>query len=50
VDPSLEGITTAEDVASVVAWLASDESAPTSGATIRVDGAATAAMIVDTRG
>jgi NAD(P)-dependent dehydrogenase (short-subunit alcohol dehydrogenase family) len=50
VDPSLEGITTAEDVASVVAWLASDESAPTSGATLRVDGGATAAMIVDTRG
>jgi NAD(P)-dependent dehydrogenase (short-subunit alcohol dehydrogenase family) len=37
------------DPASVVAWLASDESAHMSGATLRVDGAAGAAMLVDTR-
>jgi NAD(P)-dependent dehydrogenase (short-subunit alcohol dehydrogenase family) len=45
----LEGLASPVDVASVVAWLASDESAATSGATLRVDGAAAAAMIVDTR-
>jgi NAD(P)-dependent dehydrogenase (short-subunit alcohol dehydrogenase family) len=37
------------DVASIVAWLASDASAALSGATLRVDGAAGAAMVVDTR-
>ena len=37
------------DVASLVAWLASDESAHVSGATLRVDGGAGAAMRVDTR-
>jgi NADP-dependent 3-hydroxy acid dehydrogenase YdfG len=37
------------DPASVVAWLAADESAHMSGATLRVDGAAGAAMVVDTR-
>ena len=37
------------DVAAVVAWLASDESAHLSGATLRVDGAAGAAMVLDTR-
>jgi NAD(P)-dependent dehydrogenase (short-subunit alcohol dehydrogenase family) len=37
------------DVASVVAWLASDESAHVSGATLRIDGGAGAAMVVDTR-
>ncbi len=37
------------DAASVVAWLASDESKPVSGATLRVDGGAGAAMLVDTR-
>jgi NAD(P)-dependent dehydrogenase (short-subunit alcohol dehydrogenase family) len=37
------------DVAAIVAWLASDESAGLSGATLRVDGAAGAAMLVDTR-
>jgi NAD(P)-dependent dehydrogenase (short-subunit alcohol dehydrogenase family) len=37
------------DVASLVAWLASDESAHVSGATLRVDGAAGAAMVLDTR-
>jgi NAD(P)-dependent dehydrogenase (short-subunit alcohol dehydrogenase family) len=40
---------TGEDVASVVAWLASDESAHVSGATLRVDGGADAAMVLDTR-
>ncbi len=37
------------DTASVVAWLASDESKHVSGATLRVDGGAGAAMLVDTR-
>jgi NAD(P)-dependent dehydrogenase (short-subunit alcohol dehydrogenase family) len=37
------------DVASIVAWLASGESAHLNGATLRVDDAAGAAMIVDTR-
>jgi NAD(P)-dependent dehydrogenase (short-subunit alcohol dehydrogenase family) len=37
------------DVASLVAWLASDESAQVSGATLRVDFGAGAAMIIDTR-
>jgi 3-oxoacyl-[acyl-carrier protein] reductase len=40
---------TAADVASVVAWLACDEAAHISGATLRVDGAAGAAMVADTR-
>jgi NAD(P)-dependent dehydrogenase (short-subunit alcohol dehydrogenase family) len=39
----------ATDVASLVAWLASDESAHVSGATLRVDGAGGAAMVLDTR-
>jgi NAD(P)-dependent dehydrogenase (short-subunit alcohol dehydrogenase family) len=38
-----------EDVAAVVAWLASAQSVRVSGATIRVDGGAGAAMILDTR-
>jgi NAD(P)-dependent dehydrogenase (short-subunit alcohol dehydrogenase family) len=37
------------DAASVVVWLASDQSAHVSGATLRVDGGAGAAMLVDTR-
>jgi NAD(P)-dependent dehydrogenase (short-subunit alcohol dehydrogenase family) len=37
------------DVASLVAWLASDESAHMSGATLRVDDGADAAMVIDTR-
>jgi NAD(P)-dependent dehydrogenase (short-subunit alcohol dehydrogenase family) len=37
------------DVAAIVAWLASGESAHVSGATLRVDDAAGAAMVVDTR-
>lgn len=37
------------DVAAVVAWLASDESAHLNGATIRVDDGAGAAMVLDTR-
>jgi NAD(P)-dependent dehydrogenase (short-subunit alcohol dehydrogenase family) len=37
------------DTASVVVWLASDHSAHVSGATLRVDGGAGAAMLVDTR-
>jgi NAD(P)-dependent dehydrogenase (short-subunit alcohol dehydrogenase family) len=37
------------DVAPAIAWLASDESTHVNGATIRVDGAAGAAMVVDTR-
>ena len=40
---------TGEDVAGLVAWLASDESAHTSGATLRLDGAAGAAMRALTR-
>lgn len=41
---------TGEDVASVTSWLASRQAAQVSGATLRVDGAAGAAMVVDTRG
>jgi len=37
------------DVAAIVAWLASEESAHLSGATLRVDDAAGAAMVLDTR-
>jgi NAD(P)-dependent dehydrogenase (short-subunit alcohol dehydrogenase family) len=37
------------DVAAVVSWLASEESAEVNGATVRVDGAAGAAMVIDTR-
>ena len=37
------------DAASVVAWLASDAAAHVSGATLRVDDAAGAAMVLDTR-
>lgn len=37
------------DVAPIVAWLASDESAHVNGATIRVDDGAGAAMVLDTR-
>jgi meso-butanediol dehydrogenase/(S,S)-butanediol dehydrogenase/diacetyl reductase len=44
------GVTSGEDVAAVVAWLAGAESAPMSGATLRVDGGAGAAMVADTRG
>lgn len=40
---------TGEDVAAVIAWLAAPESARVSGATVRVDGAAGAAMVADTR-
>jgi NAD(P)-dependent dehydrogenase (short-subunit alcohol dehydrogenase family) len=40
---------TGEDVAGLVAWLASDESAHMNGATLRMDGAAGAAMRVLTR-
>jgi NAD(P)-dependent dehydrogenase (short-subunit alcohol dehydrogenase family) len=40
---------TGEDVAGLVAWLASDESAHMNGATLRIDGAAGAAMRVLTR-
>ncbi len=36
-------------VASLVAWLACDESAHMSGATLRIDGGAGAAMVADTR-
>jgi NAD(P)-dependent dehydrogenase (short-subunit alcohol dehydrogenase family) len=39
----------APEVASVVAWLACDESAHVSGATVRVDGASGAAMVQNTR-
>ena len=41
---------TAEDVAGLVAWLASDESAHMTGATLRIDGGTGAAMGVLTRG
>jgi NAD(P)-dependent dehydrogenase (short-subunit alcohol dehydrogenase family) len=41
---------TAADVASLVAWLACDESAQMNGATLRIDGARGAAMVADTRG
>jgi meso-butanediol dehydrogenase / (S,S)-butanediol dehydrogenase / diacetyl reductase len=37
------------DVASLVAWLASDDSVRVTGATLRIDGGAGAAMLVDTR-
>jgi NAD(P)-dependent dehydrogenase (short-subunit alcohol dehydrogenase family) len=40
---------TGEDVAALVAWLASDESVHMTGATLRIDGAAGAAMRVLTR-
>ncbi len=40
---------TGADVASLVAWLSGDESAHMTGATLRIDGGAGAAMIVDTR-
>jgi NAD(P)-dependent dehydrogenase (short-subunit alcohol dehydrogenase family) len=40
---------TGEDVAALVAWLASDESAHMTGATLRIDGGAGAAMRVVTR-
>jgi NAD(P)-dependent dehydrogenase (short-subunit alcohol dehydrogenase family) len=43
------GSATAQDVASVVSWLACDEAAPVSGATLRVDGGAGAAMAFETR-
>ena len=41
---------TAHDVAGLVAWLASDESAHMTGATLRLDGGTGAAMRVLTRG
>jgi NAD(P)-dependent dehydrogenase (short-subunit alcohol dehydrogenase family) len=41
---------TAADVASVVAWLACDQSKHVNGATLRIDGARGAAMVADTRG
>jgi NAD(P)-dependent dehydrogenase (short-subunit alcohol dehydrogenase family) len=41
---------TGEDVAGLVAWLASDESAHMTGATLRIDGGTGAAMGVLTRG
>jgi 3-oxoacyl-[acyl-carrier protein] reductase len=41
---------TGEDVAGLVAWLASDESAHMTGATLRIDGGTGAAMRVETRG
>ena len=44
---ALPGIQT--DVASLIAWLACDESAHLTGATIRIDGGAGAAMLHDTR-
>lgn len=37
------------DIAAAVGWLASEESTHLSGATLRVDGAAGAAMVLDTR-
>jgi NAD(P)-dependent dehydrogenase (short-subunit alcohol dehydrogenase family) len=40
---------TGADVAPLVAWLASDESTHVSGATLRVDRGAGAAMVIDTR-
>jgi NAD(P)-dependent dehydrogenase (short-subunit alcohol dehydrogenase family) len=49
IPPGTEGVTVAGDVASLVAWLASDEAAHVSGATLRADGGAGAAMLVDTR-
>jgi 3alpha(or 20beta)-hydroxysteroid dehydrogenase len=47
--PRSDPMTLGEDVASVVAWLACDQSAHVSGATVRVDGGEGAAMVVDTR-
>ena len=44
-----DGLVTGADVASLVAWLASNESAHLTGATLRVDGGSGAAMLVDTR-
>jgi NAD(P)-dependent dehydrogenase (short-subunit alcohol dehydrogenase family) len=41
---------TGEDVAALIAWLASDESAHMTGATLRIDGGTGAAMRVLTRG
>jgi NAD(P)-dependent dehydrogenase (short-subunit alcohol dehydrogenase family) len=41
---------TAANVASLVAWLACDESAQMNGATLRIDGASGAAIVADTRG
>ena len=40
---------TQADVASLIAWLACDESAHLTGATLRIDGGAGAAMLHDTR-
>jgi NAD(P)-dependent dehydrogenase (short-subunit alcohol dehydrogenase family) len=40
---------TGDDVAALVAWLASDESAHMTGATLRLDGGAGAAMRAQTR-
>jgi NAD(P)-dependent dehydrogenase (short-subunit alcohol dehydrogenase family) len=40
---------TGTDIAAVVAWLASEQSAHLSGATLRLDDAAGAAMVLDTR-
>ena len=40
---------TGEDVAALVAWLASDESSHMTGATLRIDGAAGAVMPAPTR-
>lgn len=42
-------LVTGTDVASLVAWLACDESAHMTGATLRIDGGAGAAMLLDTR-
>ena len=41
---------TGEDVAALVAWLASDESSHMTGATLRIDGGTGAAMRAATRG
>jgi NAD(P)-dependent dehydrogenase (short-subunit alcohol dehydrogenase family) len=49
VPPSGRRVTGA-DVASVVAWLASEESGHVTGATLRLDGGEGAAMLLDTRG
>jgi NAD(P)-dependent dehydrogenase (short-subunit alcohol dehydrogenase family) len=43
------GSVSAYDVAAAVAWLASSQAARVSGATLRVDGGAGAAMVVHTR-
>jgi NAD(P)-dependent dehydrogenase (short-subunit alcohol dehydrogenase family) len=47
--PSSGGSGTGADVAALVAWLSGGESAHMTGATLRIDGGAGAAMIVDTR-